>query len=44
MNVLVPHNDDNSPLAFDKSNPLWAKLDQARSRIGVEICYSSTLG
>jgi hypothetical protein len=44
MNVLVPHNEDNSPLTFDRSNPLWVKLDKARAQIDVEICYSSTLG
>ena len=32
------------PLAFDKSNPLWVKMNKERDRVTVEICYSSTLG
>ena len=32
------------PLAFDKSNPLWVKMNKDRDRVTVEICYSSTLG
>ena len=32
------------PLAFDKSNPLWVKINKDRDRVTVEICYSSTLG
>jgi len=44
LNVFTPHDDAKNPVAFDKSNPLWAKLDAARSRVTVEICYSSTLG
>jgi hypothetical protein len=32
------------PLTMDTSNPVWLKLNDARQRIGVEICYSSTLG
>ena len=32
------------PFAFDKSNPLWVKMNKDRERITVEICYSSTLG
>jgi hypothetical protein len=44
MNILVPHNDDATPLTFDKSNPLWAEMNKDRERVGVEICYCSTLG
>ena len=44
LNVFTPHNDANDPLVFDKSNPLWVKLNQDRSRVTVEICYCSTLG
>ena len=32
------------PFAFDKSNPLWVKINKDRDRVTVEICYSSTLG
>jgi len=44
MDVMVPHNFDGSPLLFDKSNELWSKLNKERSRVELEICYSSTLG
>jgi hypothetical protein len=44
MDVLVPHNFDGSPLPTDRSNPLWSALNKERGRIGIEICYSSTLG
>jgi hypothetical protein len=44
MNVFTPHDDANNPISFDKSNPLWAKLNKGRDRVTVEICYSSTLG
>src|SRR5207237_7621165 len=27
MNVFTPHGDANNPIPFDKSNPLWAKLN-----------------
>jgi hypothetical protein len=42
-NVFTPHDDANKPLEFDKSNPLWAKLNTDRARVTVEICYCSTL-
>ena len=44
LNIFTPHNDANDPLVFDKSNPLWVKLNQDRSRVTVEVCYCSTLG
>ena len=44
LNVFTPHDEANNPVAFDKSNPLWAKLNTGRNRVTVEICYSSTLG
>ena len=44
MNVFTPHDDAQNPIPFDKSNPLWAKLDTGRSRVTVEICYCSTVG
>jgi hypothetical protein len=42
-NVFTPHDDANKPLGFDKSNPLWVKLNADRARVTVEICYCSTL-
>jgi hypothetical protein len=44
MNILVPHDANGAPLAFDKSNPLWTQMNDERHRVGVEICYCSTLG
>jgi len=44
MNVFTPHDDAQNPIPFDKSNPLWAKLDTGRSRVTAEICYCSTVG
>jgi len=44
MNVFTPHDEAQNPIPFDKSNPLWAKLDTGRGRVTVEICYRSTLG
>ena len=44
MTVFTPRDAENNPLNFDKSNPLWVKLNKDRGRVAVEICYSSTLG
>ena len=43
MTVFTPRDAENNPLNFDKSNPLWVKLNKDRGRVTVEICYSSTL-
>ena len=43
MNVFTPHGEANNPIPFEKSNPLWAKLNTGRSRVTIEICYCSTL-
>jgi hypothetical protein len=43
INVFTPHDEAQNPIPFDKSNPLWAKLDAGRRRVTVEICYCSTL-
>jgi hypothetical protein len=42
--VFTPHDPENNPLNYDKSNPLWVKMNKERFRVTVEICYSSTLG
>src|SRR6266581_1131771 len=42
--VFTPHDPENNPLDFDKSNPLWVKMNKDRLRVTVEICYCSTLG
>ena len=44
MNVFTPHDEAKNPIPFDRSNPLWVKLNTDRSRVTVEICYCSTLG
>ncbi len=44
MIVCSPHDADNKPLAYDRSNPAWIEMDKERARVSVEICYSSTLG
>lgn len=44
MNILIPHDTDNTSLTSQKRGPMWEKLDPARARVGIEICYCSTLG
>ena len=44
MTILTPRDSENNPLNFDKSNPLWVKMNEDRARVAVEICYCSTLG
>ena len=44
MTVFTPRDPENNPLNYDKSNPLWVKLNKDRGRVTVEICYCSTLG
>ncbi|HSS17834.1 MAG TPA: hypothetical protein VLQ29_12765 [Candidatus Dormibacteraeota bacterium] len=41
--VFTPRDPENNPLNFDKSNPLWVKMNTDRGRVTVEICYCSTL-
>jgi hypothetical protein len=44
MTVLTPEDDNEKPVTFDKTNPLWIALNKNRFRVTVEICYCSTLG
>ena len=44
MTPLTPRDPENNPLNFDKSNPLWVKMNKDRLRVSVKICYCSTLG
>jgi hypothetical protein len=44
MTIITPEDAENNPINFDRSNPVWVKLNKERFRVGVEICYSSTLG
>lgn len=43
MTVFTPRDPENNPLNFDKSNPLWVKMNKDRERVTAEICYCSTL-
>ena len=42
--VFTPNDPENNPLNYDKSNPLWVKMNKERLRVSVQICYCSTLG
>jgi hypothetical protein len=44
ITVVTMHDANNSPLVFDKSNPLWVTMNKERFRVTAEICYCSTLG
>ena len=44
INLLVPLNSDNKPLVVPSSDPLTTLMDQARQRVSIEVCFSSTLG
>lgn len=44
IKVFIPHDANNNPLNFDRSNPVWAQMNTDRARVTVEICYASTLG
>jgi hypothetical protein len=41
--VFTPHDPENNPINYDRSNPLWVKMKEERLRVSVEICYCSTL-
>jgi hypothetical protein len=43
MTVFTPRDPENNPLNFDKSDPLWVRMNKDRLRVTVEICYCSTL-
>jgi len=45
MTVLTPTQDpEGTPIAHNRSDPLWMEVNKARARLAVEICYCSTLG
>jgi hypothetical protein len=44
MTVFTPRDAENNPIAYDRSNPLWMKMNKDRFRMTVQICYCSTLG
>ena len=42
--VFTPRDPANNSFNFDKSNPVWVKMNRERLRITAEICYCSTMG
>ena len=44
MTILTPRDPENNPINFDRANPFSVQINRDRLRIGVEICYCSTLG
>jgi len=44
INVFTSHDEAQNPIPFDKSNPVWVKLDKGRAQVAVKICYCSALG
>jgi len=44
MDFLRPHDDDDNPIKFGRTNELWRQTNKDRGRVTVEICYCSTLG
>src|SRR5262249_29110785 len=44
MTILTPHDDNDNPITFNRTDPLWMKLNAERARVTVEICYCSSLG
>jgi hypothetical protein len=43
VNVFTPYDTENNPLNYNRSNPLWVKMNKERLRVTAEICYCSTL-
>jgi hypothetical protein len=44
MQICTPADANGKPITVDKSNPVSINMDKARARVGIEICYCSTLG
>ena len=44
IEVITPFASDGNPIKFNRSDPVWVKMDKDRFHVTVEICYSSTLG
>jgi len=42
--VFTPWDAQRNPITYDRSNPVYVQMNEARSRIEAEICYCSTLG
>lgn len=44
LEILVPYSADGQPLTRERADALFKALDKERFRVGIEICYCSTLG
>ena len=44
IDMLQPRSSDGTPMTIGKPDSDGARFDRERARIGVEICYCSTLG
>jgi hypothetical protein len=44
MTVFTPRDQENNPILYDRSNPLYVQMTKDRLRVTAEICYCSTLG
>jgi hypothetical protein len=44
ITTFTPWDAQRTPITYDKSNPVYVQMNEARFRIEVEICYCSTLG
>lgn len=44
IDIFTPYGPDGQPLTRASNAPFQAALDKGRGRVGVEICYCSTLG
>ena len=44
MIVLAPFDSGGKPFTSGRSDAEWDKMDKARERVRIEICYSSALG
>ena len=44
VTMLTPYDDNGAPLKIGPAGSTGALLDEARLRIGVEVCYCSTMG
>jgi hypothetical protein len=44
MTVFTPRDQENNPILYNRSNPLYVQMTKDRLRVTAEICYCSTLG
>jgi hypothetical protein len=44
ITVFTPRDQENNPIPYDRSNPLYLRMTKERERVQVEMCYCSALG